>query len=67
MAAEIKNYLVGPMPIQTFLDDFFPTTSLQGLAQLPKFTWGCYNKVVACQAETLAYDPFVSDFFHALF
>ena len=60
MAAEIKSYLLGQMPADQFLDHFFPRRLLQkGLASIPKFTEGCYNNVVSCAGETLAYDPFV--------
>lgn len=58
MAQEIKSYLLGPMPVEQFLNDFFPTQSLY-LSEIPKFTPGCYDKVLNCTIEPLAYDPFV--------
>lgn len=59
LAAEIKSYLLGPMPPQAFLDEFFPTTSLPGLSQIPEFTPGCYESVLSCPNEPSAYNPFV--------
>ena len=63
MAAEIKSYLLGPMPAQAFLDSFFPKGSLPGLSALPAFIEGCYTCVINSQSETLTYDPFVGLFF----
>ena len=37
MGEEIKKYLVGPMPAQEFLDDFFPISKLPDLATIPQF------------------------------
>jgi hypothetical protein len=37
MGEEIKKYLVGPMPVQQFLDDFFPISKLPDLATIPQF------------------------------
>ena len=63
MAAEMKSYLLGPMPPQEFLDAFFPISSLSNLSRIPNFTEGCYAKVLCSSFETLAYDPFVGLFF----
>lgn len=60
MAAEIKKYLVGPMPIQQFLDSFFPISQLPSLDDLPSFLPGHYDKVLKAKLECDAYDPFVS-------
>jgi hypothetical protein len=63
MATEMKRYLVGPMPVQEFLDDFFPIGELPGLDAVPPFTPGCYRRTVAAKKETAAYNPFVSLFY----
>lgn len=60
MAAEIKKYLVGPMPVQQFLDDFFPISAPLSLDNVPNFTPGYYNDVLKAKLESEAYDPFVS-------
>ena len=60
MAAEIKKYLVGPMPVQMFLDNFFPISQLPSLDKVPNFTPGNYQDVVDAKLENGAYDPFVS-------
>jgi len=60
LADEIKPYLVGPMPAQKFLDDFFPAGDLTDLESVPKFTPDCYRGTVEAKAEKLAYKPFVS-------
>lgn len=62
MATEMKGYLVGPMPVQEFLDDFFPTGELPGLDAVPVFTHDCYRRTVNAKKETAAYKPFVSPF-----
>jgi hypothetical protein len=63
MAEEISKYLVGPMPAQQFLDDFFPSSNLSvdhDPSEVPQFMPGCYNKTVSARAEKQAYNPFVS-------
>ncbi|KAH9030573.1 hypothetical protein EDB83DRAFT_1848361 [Lactarius deliciosus] len=59
MADEMAKYLVGPMPAQQFLDDFFPTSDLPGLESVPSFSSGCYHAAVMAKKEASAYGPFV--------
>jgi hypothetical protein len=59
LATEIRSHLLGPMPAQSFLDEFFPTRSCPRLSIIPIFTKGCYNSVLDCKLETQAYNPFV--------
>jgi hypothetical protein len=59
MAEEMKRYLVGPMPVQQFLDDFFPLSKIGRLAR-SRFKPGCYSETVEVATETQAYTPFVS-------
>jgi hypothetical protein len=59
MAAEIEKYLVGPMPVQQFLDDFFPVKELPHLPKI-RFKPGTYNTTIIAKSEKNAYDPFVS-------
>jgi hypothetical protein len=42
MGEEIKGFLVGPMPAQAFLDNFFPTEELLNLVTVPSFEKGCH-------------------------
>ena len=62
MAEEMKESIVGPMPPQEFLDEFFPTDSINsyGHGVVGEFYAGCYNGAVNAGLETRAYDPFVS-------
>jgi hypothetical protein len=62
MGEEMKDYFVGPMPAAKFLDAFFPSTAQQRSPRAKTYGSGCYDKVISCGAETLAYDPFVSQF-----
>jgi hypothetical protein len=63
MGEEMKDYFVRPMPATKFLDAFFPSTAQQRSPCGKTYGSGCYDKVVLCGAETLAYDPFVSQFY----
>jgi hypothetical protein len=60
MAEEIASFIVGPMPAQEFLDDFFPNKKLRGLSQVPLFKPGCYAATLKAEYEVDAYEPFVS-------
>ena len=60
MGKEIKKYLVGPMPVQEFLDDFFPVGQLSGLDGVPSFMPNCYRDTVSAKKETKSYQHFVS-------
>lgn len=62
MGREIKKYLVGPMPAQQFLDDFFPVHKLSSLDDVPQFQSNCYSRTIRAKKEKKAYDPFVSLF-----
>jgi hypothetical protein len=63
MGEEMKTYIVGPMPAQRFLDDFFPTEELPDLATVPSFVEDCYADAVSVAREPLSYAPFVSQIF----
>jgi hypothetical protein len=60
MAEEMKGYLVGPMPIAHFLEDFFPKDS--SMKTPFKFKPGCYQTTVDAKTELGAYEPFVRHF-----
>lgn len=62
MGEEMVKYLVGPMPAQQFLDEFFPVSKLPGLDTVPCFTQGCYDNTVKSIKEKDSYKPFVSPF-----
>ena len=55
MGKEIKKYLVGQMPVQEFLDDFFPVGQLSGLDDVPSFMPDCYWDTVGAKKETRSY------------
>ena len=60
MGEEMKKYLIGPMPAQEFLDDFFPVNELPGLGSIPLFEPDCYKDAATAKRETAAYSHFVS-------
>jgi hypothetical protein len=60
MADEMPKYIVGPMPPQQFLDEFFPINKLPDLDNVPGFSPGCYKRVSEFEYEIEAYLPFVS-------
>lgn len=59
MADEIRDYLVGPMPAEEFLNDFFPISDLPGLNQVPIFKPGFYDSTINVDRETRAYKQLV--------
>lgn len=60
----MKGYIIGPMPAQNFLDDFFPTKELPNLETVPSFEENCYADTVSAKSESTAYVPFVSHFYN---
>ena len=60
MAEEMEKYLIGPMPVQQFLEDFFPANELPRRSRRPQFKRGNYNSTVKAKLEVNAYDHFVS-------
>ena len=60
MAAEMKKYLVGPMPVQQFLDYFFPVKELPHLSDVPQFKTSQYNATIKAKSEVNSYNLFVS-------
>jgi hypothetical protein len=62
MGEEIRKFIVGPMPAQQFLDDFFPLSKLPDLKAIPTFTANLYDRTVTSRLEVSAYDHFVSPF-----
>ena len=59
MGKAMMEYILGPMPAQAFLNEFFP---LNGLSDLKGATHkqNCYIGVVRVKKEKGAYDPFLS-------
>src|ERR1700683_3340355 len=51
MGEEIKKDLVGPMPVQQFLDDFFPISELPDLATIPQFEPKHYGRTIRAKKE----------------
>ena len=60
MGEEMEKYLVGPMPIQQFLDDFFLLSKLPGLHKVHHFNPGCYHDTASAEKETDSYNHFMS-------
>ena len=62
MGNEMRDYIVGPMPVTKFLDEFFPKKPIDTASKDPPFKKGCFKKVISCSCETQAYKPFVGLF-----
>jgi hypothetical protein len=60
MGEEMVKYLVGPMPIQQFLDEFFPISELPKLDKVPLISSRCYDDTVSAKKGTGSYNNFVS-------
>lgn len=64
MGKEKKIYIVGPMPAQQFLDDFFPIDSFPGLDSVPWWAWIFWAQLLSshcqCQKIKWAYMRFIS-------
>jgi hypothetical protein len=59
MANKMKNHIVGPMPANQFLNDFFPTKDIPHYHRR-EFHAGCYDNTVKAMSELHAYEPFVN-------
>ena len=59
MGNEMMHYIVGPMPVQTFLDEFLPLSKLRRLKK-STYKQNCYKTTIKAKLETHAYQPFVS-------
>jgi hypothetical protein len=59
LAEEMSPYFVGPMPVDAFLSEFFPTSKLLLPEVVPSFTPGMFASVVTQNEEVRMYDPFV--------
>ena len=62
MGDEMKNYIVGPMPAAKFLKEFLPLTFIQTASKAQPYHLECFESVISCETEPLAYDPFVGFF-----
>ncbi|KAG2113385.1 hypothetical protein DEU56DRAFT_761947 [Suillus clintonianus] len=58
MGAEMKDYCVGPMPVQEFLEAFLPTSKIPDLPALT-FKSGAFDSTICVKNEVLAYEPFI--------
>lgn len=59
MGNEMKDYVVGPMPADEFLDEFLPLNAINTSRRAQVYQQGCFKPVVSCEIETAAYEPFV--------
>ena len=60
IAREMRKYILGPMPPQQFLDNFFPLSGIADLSDVPHFSTGCYSQTLLAKNELQMYNPFVS-------
>ena len=60
MGNEMSDYVVGPMPVAEFLNEFLPLRSIQTAVRAQIYTPGCFESVTTCETEPAAYEPFVS-------
>jgi len=58
LAQEIKQYIVGPIPPEEFLQTFFPLDNIS--VSWDPFEVGCYDATVNATTERSSYEPFVS-------
>jgi hypothetical protein len=58
MGKEMQGFLVGPMDVEDFLQEFLPDTKIPDNA----FTSGAFNTTISAPEETKAYEPFVGAF-----
>jgi hypothetical protein len=60
MGAEMKKFFVGPMPVDKFLNTFFPKNLLDpSSSRCKRFVAGSFKDTISARSETDAYDPFV--------
>lgn len=57
VAKEMTDYFVGPLPYETFLEDFMP-----GASDLPACPVATFSNVPVDQGEPNMYQPFVNHF-----
>ena len=62
MDNKMRDYIIGPMPVTKFLDEFFPKKPIDTASNDPPFKKGYLKKVISCSSETQAYKPFVGLF-----
>jgi hypothetical protein len=62
MGNNMRDYIVGPMPVTEFLNEFFPKKPIDTASKDPPFKKGCFKKVISCSCETQAYKPFMGLF-----
>ena len=62
MGDEMKDYIIGLMPAVEFLKEFLPLNSIRTACKAQPYRPGCFESVISCETEPLAYDPFVGFF-----
>ncbi|KAG1720203.1 uncharacterized protein EDB91DRAFT_1257098 [Suillus paluster] len=58
MGTEMKNYCVGLMLVQEFLEEFLQTSEIPDLPALT-FKSGIFDTTISVKDEVLAYEPFI--------
>ncbi|KAG1866884.1 hypothetical protein F4604DRAFT_1927865 [Suillus subluteus] len=61
LGKEVLPFAIGPMPIQQFLDKFFPSNELldHGYTPLTQQLLECFEQTIQCSSEVLVYHKFV--------
>ncbi|KAG2086971.1 uncharacterized protein F5147DRAFT_781478 [Suillus discolor] len=61
LGKEVLPFAVGPMPVQQFLDEFFPSSQLldHGYTPLTNQPLECFEQTIQCTSEVPAYCKFV--------
>jgi hypothetical protein len=62
MGKEIMGYLVGPMPVELFLEKFLSPSAILDYQPLTSFSDGAFETTLSAAHETRAYEPFVGTF-----
>lgn len=60
MGNEIRGHLVGPMPVEQFLEEYLPPSMIPDYQPLTSFSNGAFESTLSAAHETKAYEPFVS-------
>ncbi|KAG2088560.1 uncharacterized protein F5147DRAFT_658678 [Suillus discolor] len=60
MGNEIRGHLVGPMPVEQFLEEFLPPSTIPDYQPLTSFSDGAFESTLSAAHETKAYEPFIN-------
>ncbi|KAG1798281.1 uncharacterized protein HD556DRAFT_1440621 [Suillus plorans] len=63
MGKEMRDYFIGPMPVEEFLQEFFPSSEIPDYDPLyftSAFAAGAFSDVISIKHEERAYTPFIN-------